>query len=123
MENIPILNEREDKRSPSEIFEDGRKFGQHETELKITKQIDNFIAKRIGYGGPTTRRFEELKEELEKINKKQKIKFKCNTYECGHVFDLEYSQEEIEQKGNPVCPKCKDPHNSSYRYGRKIGEE
>lgn len=38
----------------------------NETKKAIIKNIDDFIKTKVGYGGPTTRKFEELKMELEK---------------------------------------------------------
>ena len=44
------------------------------------------------------------------------MRFKCNTYNCQDVFELEYSENDLEKKGLPICPKCKNISNKSYRY-------
>lgn len=45
------------------------------------------------------------------------MRFKCNTFECGYIFEIEYTEEDLKNKGLPICPKCKDKYNKSYRYG------
>lgn len=44
------------------------------------------------------------------------MRFKCNTYDCQNIFYLEYSENDLEKTGLPICPKCKDKHNKSYRF-------
>lgn len=50
------------------------------------------------------------------------MKWKCNTFTCGHVFDLDMTGQELKENGCPECPKCHDKYNGSYRYGMTIGE-
>lgn len=45
------------------------------------------------------------------------MKWKCNTFDCQHEFEDKHTEIEIEKENFklPICPKCKDEHNLSYR--------
>lgn len=82
-----------------------------EYENKFRKYLFSFdlethlnICKNINVG---------IKEELKGGFKK--MRFKCNTFDCQKTFELEYSEEDIKNKGCPICPYCKDKNNKSYR--------
>ncbi len=44
------------------------------------------------------------------------MRFKCNTTGCEHIFETKYTEEDINKKDLPICPKCKNKDNKSYRY-------
>ena len=43
------------------------------------------------------------------------MKFECNNYNCRYNFELDYTEKDLEKKGLPICPKCKDENTKSYR--------
>lgn len=47
------------------------------------------------------------------------MKWKCNTFVCGHKFEDVTTEEQVERDDfvTPICPKCKDEHIGCYRIG------
>lgn len=47
------------------------------------------------------------------------MKWKCNTFGCEHIFENNQIEDEFEKSNShslrPICPKCKDKNNRSYR--------
>ena len=45
------------------------------------------------------------------------MKWKCNTFECGHIFEDNTTEQEINKEDfkSPICPKCKNKNNRSFR--------